>query len=67
MGFHECARNSSAENGRESRKQVARLMRKLGSVGMNRRAGGLARRFAGSDARSVADLVERNFSTERPD
>ena len=53
---------------RVGRKRVARLMRAAGLAGVSRRKGACARRGAGrKEARPAPDLVERNFTAERPD
>jgi putative transposase len=53
---------------RVGRKRVARLLRAAGLAGVSRRKGACARRGAGrEEARPAPDLVERNFTAERPD
>ncbi len=49
-----------------SRKRVARLMREAGLKGISRRKG-VRTTKRGGDARPAPDLVERDFTAERPD
>jgi putative transposase len=48
-------------------KRVGRLMKRLGIVGVSRRAKGPKTTRRNPDARPAADLVDRNFSAEGPD
>lgn len=55
----------SAEGRRVGRKRVARLMRAAGIAGVSRRKGVRTTR-RDDRARPAPDLVERNFSADRP-
>jgi putative transposase len=54
-----------AEGRAVGRKRIARLMRAAGVVGVSRRRGIVATQ-RDRDARPAPDLVERNFTAERP-
>ena len=54
------------EGERVSRKRVARLMQVLGLEGVSRRKG-TRTTVRGRDARPAPDLVERDFTADRPD
>lgn len=52
---------------RVGRKRVARLMRRAGLEGVSRRRFRVGTTSAGGEAPAAPDLVERDFSAERPD
>jgi putative transposase len=54
-----------AEGRAVGKKRIARLMRTAGIVGVSRRRGVITTR-RGRDARPAPDLVERNFTADRP-
>lgn len=54
-----------ATDQRHGRKRIARLMRAAGLVGVNRRRGVVITQ-RDKDARPAPDLVDRNFTAERP-
>jgi putative transposase len=51
---------------RHGRKRIARLMRGAGLVGASHRRGGPATTRRDREARPAPDLVDRNFTAERP-
>ena len=51
---------------RHGRKRIARLMRAAGLVGASHRRGGPATTRKDREARPAPDLVDRNFTAERP-
>src|SRR6201984_3304019 len=54
-----------AEGRAVGKKRIARLMRAAGIVGVSRRRGVITTR-RGSDGRAAPDLVDRNFTADRP-
>jgi len=51
---------------RHGRKRIARLMRRAGLVGASRRRGGPVTPRRDREARPAPDLVDRNFTADRP-
>jgi putative transposase len=51
---------------RHGRKRIARLMRRAGLVGASRRRGGPVTTRRDREARPAPDLVDRNFTADRP-
>ena len=49
------------------RKRIARLMREAGLAGVSRRKGTRTTTRRGAEARPAPDLVERDFTAEKPD
>ena len=56
-----------AQGERHGRKRIARLMREAGLVGASHRRGGPVTTRRAEDHRPAPDLVDRNFTAERPD
>ena len=56
-----------AQGERHGRKRIARLMREAGLVGASHRRGGPVTTRRDEDHRPAPDLVDRNFTAERPD
>ena len=56
-----------AEGEKHGRKRIARLMRAAGIVGVSRRRGTVTTTRRDKEARPAPDLVDRNFTADRPD
>lgn len=56
----------SAQGEQHGRKRIARLMREAGLIGVSRRRQGVTTTQRNKEARPAPDLVDRNFTAEKP-